>query len=75
MGYSILILAVICVFAFALFLYVYLGEQKDEEDYQCYMNKFHKYEAGNFMCKGEENNKRCGHCPYYRKWKRRNVYK
>lgn len=67
-------LTITTVVVFILLIFVYLNEQKEEEDWLCYQRKSSKYEASNGMCQGEEGNVRCGHCSHYKRWKRRNYY-
>lgn len=69
------IIGALTVIGFLLFIFVYVGEQKEEEDWLCYRRKAYRNEASNGYCQGEEGNVRCGHCLYYKQWKRRNIYK
>lgn len=71
---TILIIAILCVLVLALIIFVQLGEQKEQEDWMCYTKKSYRYEAGNGYCAGEDGNVRCGHCLYYKQWKRRNIH-
>lgn len=72
---GILIVGALTVIGFLLFIFVYFSEQKEEEDWMCYQKKSYRYEAMNGYCAGEEGNVRCGHCLYYKQWKRRNYHK
>ena len=69
------IIVAITIIGILLVIFSYVGEQKEEEDWLCYMKKAYRNEAANGYCQGEEGNARCGHCLYYKQWKRRNYYK
>ena len=64
------IIGALTVIGFLLFIFVYIGEQKEEENWLCYRRKSYRGEAANGYCSGEDGNVRYGHCLYYKLWKR-----
>ena len=71
---ELLIIVGMIALAATLFAVAYIGEQKETEDWLCYRKKCYKGEAANGYCAGEDGNVRCGHCLYYKQWKRRNIH-
>ena len=71
---SVILISVLFILGIALFIFVYLQEEKEDEDWMCYCRKSSRYEASGGCCQGEEGNVRCGHCLYYKQWKRRNYH-
>lgn len=69
------IIVALTIIGLLLFIFAYVEEQREEDDWLCYRRKAYRNEAANGYCQGEEGNVRCGHCLYFKQWKRRNIHK